>query len=700
MIRAGRDVVWIVAAALALKAGVLLQLGSHPLLQPQGDLDTARYVDLARTLAAGGPLAVHEPFFLSPLYVYFLAVVISLGGTLLTARILQIVLGSAAVALVYLLARDRFGRRVGLLASALMLLTGFITFNEILILQSALDPVLVAAALFFVSRTQTTAARWPHLAAGISLGLFALNRPNSLVYGLAAVVLVGVAARRVRAAALVLLAMLAVLGANTLRNYLASGEPILISSHGGLNFYIGNNAEADGIYHPVPGVAPSMAGQVRDATRVAEAAEGRPLSRAQVSNYFYARAFEWIADNPMAALKLFGRKLVALLNRTDVPLNYSYAFYRRDESTLLRWLIVGPLLLVPLGIAGLFVAPRTLSIWTWASFVPIYALSVAAFFVADRYRMPLFIPLAVLSAWAIVWFSDAIRQRRFAQATLPIVLSALGATVAAWDLGLDDGLGGERARKAGWLIEQGSYEEARRYIADASEGLPNPGVFHFRVGRAYAAAGRYDDGVAELRRALAIDRGQPAIQLALGQALLLAGRPEDAADPLKRALEAGFRPEVTGPWFVRAVIASGRRADALQALSALSDAVVREAGPETALEMGTLALDLQAPAAAERWLRGAAARSPGSGDAQEKLGVALLLQGRPTEALAPIEQACRLAPANASARLNLAVAYAQLARYDEARAAAREAVRLDPSEPRAVALLQKLSKQAEIKANR
>ncbi len=692
MNRPRREALWAVAIALAVKAIVLLQLGSHPLLQPQGDLDTARYVELGRQVAAGGPLAIHEAFYLSPLYVYFLAAVFKVGGSLGTARIVQICLGSVGVGFVYLLAREWFGRRVAVLASALAVLAGFITFSEILILQSALDPFLVAAVLYAVSRTQTTSARGPLVATGIALGLFALNRPNALAYGLAAASLIGLAARRVRSAAIVLVSLAAVLGLNMARNYLASGEAVLISSHGGLNFYIGNNPDADGIYHPLPGVAASMAGQVRDATRVAESSEGRRLSPAEVSGYFYTKAFEWMVARPGDAARLFARKLALLVNRTDVPLNYSYAFYKRDESTILRWLFVGPMLLVPLGMVGLFLGPHALRYWTWASFVPIYAVSVAAFFVSDRYRLPLFIPLTVFAARTLVRFADAARHRQIVPGFLPLGAALAIATLVAWNMGLDDGLGGERARKAGWLIERGSSEDARRYAATAGDDLKYPGVFHFKVGEAFTRAALYDDAARELRTARAIDRGQPAIELALGQALLLGGRSGEAVAPLRAAVDGQFRLEVSGPWLTRSLAAAGKRDEAIVVLQGLPDEVISAAGLETQLEIGTLALELNAPAPAERWLRPATASAPESSEAQEKLGVAVLLQGRAGEAVLPLEHACRLAPARASARLNLAVAYAQLGRLEEARAAAREAARLDPAEPRARALVERLSR--------
>jgi 4-amino-4-deoxy-L-arabinose transferase-like glycosyltransferase len=129
---------WLLGATIAVKIVVLIQLGNHPLLQPHGELDTAYYVELAQKVVRGGPLAVTEPFFVSPLYVYFLAVIFRLSGdSLAAARIVQILLGTAAVAFLYFTARQWFGERAARIAAVLGLLTGFFSFCEILILQAS-----------------------------------------------------------------------------------------------------------------------------------------------------------------------------------------------------------------------------------------------------------------------------------------------------------------------------------------------------------------------------------------------------------------------------------------------------------------------------------------------------------------------------------------------------------------------------------
>ena len=195
---------------------------------------------------------------------------------MLAAQLIQIGLGAAAVGMLFATARHWFGERAALVAAGLAMLTGAFTFNEILILQSALDPFLVSCALYALTRTMAGGGTWAFAAAGAFLGLLALNRPNALVFGLAAAAAVCVIqwrrtpvdqkARgprrwwtRVNHATVLVASLATVLAANAARNYAVSGDVVLIASHGGLNLYIGNHDRADGTYTPVPGITPSIA---------------------------------------------------------------------------------------------------------------------------------------------------------------------------------------------------------------------------------------------------------------------------------------------------------------------------------------------------------------------------------------------------------------------------------------------------------
>ena len=700
--------VWLLgmlAAALAVKLIVLAQLGSHPLLQPHGELDTSYYVELARKVAHEGPLAVTEPFFVSPLYVFFLALVFGLSGdSLMVARIAQIVFGTAAVGFLYLTARQWFGERVAGIAAILYVLTGFFTYSEILLLQSALDPFLAACALYFLSRAQVDGRRWLPAAAGISMGLFALNRPNALLYGLAAAMLMAAVSWRRSAGrtpaskawlaagkpAIYLAGLLVVLAPNALRNYAASGEAILISSHGGLNFFMGNHAGADGTYQSIAGITPSIAGQARDARRAAEVALGRPLSTGDVSTYFYLLAWDWIREHPGEAIKLFARKLAILVNKTNVALNYSFDFYRQ-EPTLLRFLLIGPWLLVPLGLIGLFLPSQRAGLpgfWVWASFIPIYGLSVAIFFVSDRYRLPLLVPMCVTSAATIGWLIERCCARRAAQLAAPVLALVPVFAVTSWNLRLNSGLADEQTTKAVWLIEQGEYDQAREYAARIMPRHSHPGMLRYQMGMALAVARRPEDAIAQFRHALEFDETQNAIHLALGQTLASVNRPAEAVPHLTRVYDGGYEQKTSGPLLVWALAISGRTGEAVRRLSSFPDGIASQ--PETALFLGSTALEGHDLDQAIRWFRLAVALAPVQAECQFKLGAALLVANRPQEALEPLETAARLDPQNAGTHRNLALAYARCGRFAEALAQGEEALRLDPNDAQLRAFLKTL----------
>ena len=74
---------------------------------------------LAHGVLGGEPDTAGHAFFVAPLYVYFLAGALAVLRSGLAVRLLQIVLGTVAVWLIYRTARDWFGERAALLSAAL-----------------------------------------------------------------------------------------------------------------------------------------------------------------------------------------------------------------------------------------------------------------------------------------------------------------------------------------------------------------------------------------------------------------------------------------------------------------------------------------------------------------------------------------------------------------------------------------------------
>ncbi len=674
------------------KLVVLWQLHDHPLLQPRGEMDSGVYLDLARQVAGGDLMAGGRVFFVSPLYVYFLAAVLALsGGSVVIAQMTQVALGTLAVWLVALTAQLWLGRRAALTAGLLAGLCGYLTFNEVLILQSSLDPFLTALGLWLLARAWTRQDLAAYAAAGCVLGVHLLNRPNIGVWALAAVALTALPCRRaavVRSTVLAAGLLLALLPVAA-RNYAVAGALAPVSSHGGLNFYIGNNPGADGTYHLVAGITPSIAGQDRDMRTVAERAAGRPLTDSQASSWFYSEAWRWIRSSPTAAARLFAKKLLYVFNATDLPLNFSYAFYRDDENTLLKALVVGPWLLLPLGIAGFWLGrPSAAAWWRWVGFIPVYAVSVAAFFVAGRYRLPILVACCVTSASALVALWDRFRAGGARPGVFALVPVAALAVLTNLDLHLENGKGGERTEMLLYEIDTRQDESARQLLERTLREDRQPALVLFRAGQAYRERG--DPAVAAplLERGHRLAPDDPTIELSLGQALFDSGRPADALPHLRAAVAAGAGGSVAAFDLARALSANGDPEGAVSALRRISSPAALDGASQ--LAVGRLALELGDARLAEPFLSSAASRLPADAGAQESLGLALGLLGRRAEAIAALEASCRLAPADSRVRLNLGVMYAEAGRTADARRMAQDAVRLDPGYAQARRFLEAL----------
>ena len=109
--------------------------------------------------------------------------------------------------------------------------------------------------------------------------------------------------------------MFAIILPFTVRNCRESGETILLSAHGGLNFWLGNNREATGLYKAPPGYS------FRDdpaGYHLARTMSGEDLSYAEASSWWVHRAVRDIRSNPWGFVKLLCRKCLYLLHPGEI----------------------------------------------------------------------------------------------------------------------------------------------------------------------------------------------------------------------------------------------------------------------------------------------------------------------------------------------------------------------------------------------
>jgi hypothetical protein len=167
-------------------------------------------------------------------------------------------------------------------------------------------------------------------------------------------------------------------------------------------------------------------------TELAERAVGRPLGPGEVSSYWTDRAITFITSQPAAWLSLIGRKVLLLMNATEMVDTESQETHA-EWSWPLR--VLGPIthfgVLLPLAVLGIWATwRRSASIRMLAALTVSYAVSVVMFYVFARYRYPL-VPLLVLFASAGVL---ELRSLAASRRVVPLAMVITAAIVCNWPL--------------------------------------------------------------------------------------------------------------------------------------------------------------------------------------------------------------------------------------------------------------------------
>jgi len=299
-------------------------------------LDAQYYTDWAQKLSAGN-FSFPPGFQGNPLYPYLLAVFYHIvGPSALYLRLVQHGLGLLTVLLVFLIGKKMFSPAVGLLAGLLYALFLPAIFYEGWFLSASLAAFLTALLLALLP-AKPAGTRW--FLSGIGAGLLTLARPSLIPLALLAWILSGPVRRRVKTAFLFLAGFFLLLLPYSIQYHHDRGDWILVSAHGGENFYLGHNPRAQGSLN-LPEFArgyPSL--EHDDFIREAERRSGKKLTPAGSSRYWFRRGLRFIASHPLHSLKLFLVKNYLFLSGADIADNYQYSFFQK-LLPLLRLVLV------------------------------------------------------------------------------------------------------------------------------------------------------------------------------------------------------------------------------------------------------------------------------------------------------------------------------------------------------------------------
>ena len=596
---------------LALRLLYLAQLHASPL---GGFLlgDLRIYHERAQQILAGDVVGSAPPFYGSTLYPYMLAAIDAIAGARpVAAQLVQVLLGALTCYLIWRLGTEIFDGRRALVAAVIAGLYGPFVFAEGQILMISWTVFAVVAALLAAARFARTGRAGTALLCGLACGLGAADKPNLLV--LAATIpfgwwLAGRTARHPspelappsagmeRSGAGTLLRGLLALGAGIAavllpvmaRNASATRGDFLISASSGVNLAIGNGPRSDGTFREPWSDRAHETLRLYDlgegSVHFASLALGRALSAREADDYWREETLAYVAQHPLAALRLLGRKILLLVNHAEIPNVLDFGFFR-SQFAALRMFPAGFWLVGPLGLvgAGLAIARRDRRTLAPALFLVLYGASVALLFVCDRFRLPAAPVLILFAADTLVALYDGLRERRWALVRpllaglvplavitgLPLVhynhgrdhwmvaqaLEAQGqpeAAIAAYRAALaeDPSMGEVWNNQARLLIRLGRYpeaEESLRRVVEVAPGLayPHQGLADLMRQKALADRGHaresIDEAMQEYRRALEIDPSLVDAWLSLARLHYDRGETVEARDLLLKgkALNSG-----------------------------------------------------------------------------------------------------------------------------------------------------------------
>ena len=213
----------------------------------------------------------------------------------------------------------------------------------------------------------------------------------------------------------------------TLNNYIAGKEFVLLTSNGGINFYLGNNEKSLGVYS-----TPKDFDFFKDMAGInyAKKISGKELTPSQSSSYWYEQGLNFIIPNPTDAIGLTFKKLLFFFDDDENPQTsqINIDFFREKYSSILKIPLPNFITVFLFAIAGIYFSVKKLKDNKHTLLYLIilsYVLGTIVFFVSGRFRIaitPLFIAFA---GFGIVTLIEMIKEKNFKELVIPGVSAAM-----------------------------------------------------------------------------------------------------------------------------------------------------------------------------------------------------------------------------------------------------------------------------------
>lgn len=528
--------------ALTVRLFYLWESSNSPFfLTPLSDSST--YHGLATELLSGK--LDWRFFFQGVFYPLFLSLVYAVAGpSVLVVKVLQAFVGAGTAALTERLGSRIGGPRTGWVSGGITAFYAPVVFLEGELLATCFAVFFAAAlVLLFVIVVEKPKPGW-FLLLGLLGGMSVLNHAVFLPFFVFSAGWVLFKLRHtnrqvvIRSAAGCLAGFLFVTLPVASANKKITNHFSFLPSSGGLNLYIGNNADTCATLTIRPGE--------KWQTLVNEPIQHGYVLGADKEAYFTQKFFAYVRQDPVGFIRGLGGKALRFVNGREIPRNLDI-YLQHKWSKLLSvgvWK-VGRFgfpfaLLFAFAATGLVFRNGAKLPMPLTLFISLYTLSIIAVFVTARYRMPTTPAMAVLAAMGLNALTKALRSRS---------LSEISKVSAVFLLSLSVSIGPGAFCEENLELESelyflaGTHSVQQHKIDDAithfqTSTTLNPGRFEAfeLLGLAQAEKGRLKEAATALQAAVRLNPSSPAALFHLGKVSAQLGRYSEAEVHLRRLL--------------------------------------------------------------------------------------------------------------------------------------------------------------------
>lgn len=350
-----------------------------------------------------------------------------------------------------------------------------------------------------------------------------------------------------------------------LHNVFIAHDPVFLSAHSGVNFWIGNNPEATGYPHFPPGLRASQQAMLRDSIATAEKAARHTLKHSEVSAFWSAKARAYIAEQTGDWVRLLLAKIRNFWSAFCYD-DLSVITVFRDEGILNPGLGFG--LAAALGLPGLVFAWRRwpLSRWITAA-VFLQMLALLPVFVTERYRLAAAPGILLGAAWISVEIWKQLMARRYFRSVALATCVVVVAWFVSWPL-RDPSLWALDDYNSGWnALENNKLQLAEHRLLRAYAYVPGNSEINFAIGNLRLAQGNPTSAVSFYLTTLQLNPQHPGAFNNLGLIALEGRHFEQAVDLLGHSIRQDPDDAKTHYLLATAYLRIGKKSEALSEIA-------------------------------------------------------------------------------------------------------------------------------------